>query len=606
MEDGSKNSILRNAIFIIGFILIAKLFLLQIVNPVYKLKAKNNVVKKIIQYPSRGLILDRDGKLLVYNDPVYDIYVQCNQMEAFDTLELCTLLQIEKLELKQRLSDACEQSRYKPIGLLRQVSQAQFASFQEHLYKFEGFSYESRTVRRYPFRGAPHVLGYMSEVDTQDIRISDEYYVPGDYIGKTGLEKMYETELRGKKGLSYVIVNVFNRLQGSFNDGANDLLPKAGANLYSTLDGELQKYGEDLMQNKIGSVVAIEPSTGEVLAYISSPTYDPNFLTGRSRGNNFRALAQDSLKPLYNRPVLAEYPPGSTFKPIMSLMAYERNLRSPQQGYTCVGGYKIPGHFLKCHEHPPLVAGRDAIRVSCNAYYCDVLRRQLHHDEYGSVEEAYDEWWNIMSGFGYGKKLSIDLNYENSGNLPTSAYYNRLYGKHRWKATTVISLAIGQGEILATPLQMANAISTIANRGYYYTPHLLKGFARNDTLRQSTKQRNEVNVQAENFEYVIQGLEDVFLNGTARAVYHPKIRMAGKTGTAENPHGDDHSLFVSFAPVENPKIAIAVIVENAGFGSTYAAPIAALMSEFYIQDSIAGNRKYIEEKILEADLIHKE
>ena len=598
--------ILRPMVIVIGSILLIKLFFVQVVDPSYKLQARNNVVKMKTEYPSRGLVYDRYGKVIVYNDPVYNIMVQYNRLGDIDTLSLCNLLDISPSEYQERIDRAKSRGSRRPTEFLRNVPPVIFARFQENLHRFDGFSFQKKNVRRYPYRGAAHVLGYISEVNEATIKASNDYYQPGDYHGMIGLERAYEETLRGTKGLRFEIVDVFNNVQGSFDNGSEDVIPIAGKDIIVSLDIELQSYGEKLMQNKVGSVVAIEPATGEVLAYISSPGYDPNLLSSRYRGRNYAVLATDSLKPLYNRPILAAYPPGSTFKPIMSLIAFEEGIRSPQSGYVCKGGFRIPGHMVSCHDHKPLTSGRDAIRYSCNAYYCDVLKKMLHSDQYDGVEDAYDTWSDYLGQFGFGHKLGIDLQGENRGNVPSKEYYNKIYGRNRWKATTVISLAIGQGEILATPLQMANSMAIIANRGYYYPPHLVKSYLQEDEQQIYQHERLTVDANPDYFETVVNGMEDVLLKGTAIWVKTDHLVQCGKTGTAQNPHGEDHSLFVAFAPKHDPQIAIAVIVENAGFGTTYAAPIASLMMEKYVNDSIAPSRAWIEKRMFKANLISDE
>ncbi len=599
--------ILRYIVIVIGIILLAKLFMIQVVNPSYKMKARNNVVKMRTDFPSRGLIFDRNGKIIVYNDPVYDVYVTTKKLQNLDTSKLCELLEITPLDFQERMDDViAAMSPRKPVAFVKNITTTKFAKFQEHLHEFSGFTYVKKNIRRYHYNGGAHVLGYISEVNDRVIDESNGYYNPGDYSGTIGLEKFYENELRGIKGIRYEIVDVFNNVQGAFRDGQEDIIPVAGTDLMSSLNIDLQVYGEQLMQNKIGSVVAIDPTSGEILAYISSPAYDPNLLSGRYRGRNYAALSLDTLKPLYNRPVSAAYPPGSTFKPIMSLIAFQEGIISPEDGYSCNGGYRIPGHTVGCHPHPPLGNGRDAIRVSCNAYYCNALNKLLHNDQYANVEEAYNVWVDYMYKFGYGHPIGVDLVAENKGNVQPAEKYNKIYGTGRWKATTIISLAIGQGETLATPLQMANTMAIIANKGFYYPPHLVRAQVVNDTAKVQRYQKVMVDVDASYFDYVVDGMEDVFISGTGRGVFKEGFPQCGKTGTAENPHGKDHSIFVAFAPKENPKIAIAVIVENAGFGSTYAAPIASLMMEKYLNDSISEDRKKIEERMFNANLISNE
>jgi penicillin-binding protein 2 len=606
-KEQNEYGILRYLVIIIGSILLAKLFMIQVINPSYKLKARNNVVNVRTEIPSRGLIYDRKGKTIVYNDPVYDVYVTIKQLEDFDTLKLCSLLEITPEDFQKRMDEVvAAMSPRKPVAFVKNITTTKFAKFQEHLHEYNGFTYVKKNIRRYPYNGAAHVLGYISEVNDKIIEESNEYYSPGDYCGTIGLEKSYEKELRGIKGIRFEIVDVFNNVQGAFKNGNEDVIPVAGIDLMSSLSIDLQVYGEQLMQNKIGSVVAIDPGTGEILAYISSPAYDPNLLSGRYRGQNYAALSQDTLKPLYNRPVSAAYPPGSTFKTVMSLIAFQEGIISPDDGYSCNGGYRIPGHTVGCHPHAALGNGRDAIRVSCNAYYCNSFAKLLGHEQYANVEEAYNVWVDYMHKFGYGHPIGVDLVAENKGNVQTAEKYNKIYGKGRWKATTIISLAIGQGETLATPLQMANTMAIISNKGYYYPPHLVRAQVVNDTAKVLRYEKIMVDVDAQYFDYVIDGMEDVFVSGTGRGVYKEGFPQCGKTGTAENPHGKDHSIFVAFAPKVNPKIAIAVIVENAGFGATYAAPIASLMMEKYLNDSISEDRKKIEERMFKANLISNE
>lgn len=604
MQKEEGNSLLYYIIWIVAVILIIKLFSLQVLTPEYKLKAANNVIKRHIVTPDRGYIIDRNGKLMVYNEAVYDLYVQANQLNDLDTLAFCDLVNISLADFRERIAKVRKESSRKSLPFIRQLTQSDFAYIHEHLHDYPGFSFEVSTVRSYPYNSGAHILGYISEVDQARIDASNKYYSPGDYVGMTGLEVVYENYLRGVKGLRNVIVDVFNNPQGSYLNGEEDVPAISGHDILTGIDIDLQKYGEELMKNKLGSVVAIDPKTGEILAYISSPSYNPNQLTGRYRGNNFRALLNDKNKPLFNRPINATYPPGSTFKPIMSLIAFQEGVKDPEESYSCIGGYQIPGHFVKCHEHTPIVTGRDAIRFSCNAYYCDVFRKVLQSNNYNSTEEAYIKWLSYLHSFGIGVPVGIDLYGEKKGNAPSNEYYNKLYGKKSWKATTIISLAIGQGEMLTTPLQLANSTAIIANKGYFYTPHIVKSIRENGEVKNLEVKKHYVDIEEKYFDQVILGMEDVLTAGTGRSVYDERIQMCGKTGTAQNPHGKDHSLFVSFAPKDNPKIVIAVVVENAGFGSTYAAPIASLMTEMYMFDSIADHRKHIEQRILEANLLN--
>ena len=604
LREGNS-SLLRPAIIIVAVIYLIRLFILRVGSPTYKMQATNNVIKKQTIYPSRGLILDRKGKVLVYNEAFYDIYVQKNAVKDCDTLSFCELLGIEKATFIKKMKNIA--TSQKPTVFLRQIAPLDFAKFQEHLFRFPGFSYKISEMRRFPYRSGGMLFGYLAEVDQKMIDESDHYYELGDYAGKTGMESYYEEILRGIKGSSLQIVDNLNRPKGVFKNGEEDQMPISGKDLVTGLDAELQKYGEELMKNKMGSVVAIDPRTGEILAYISAPTFDPNILTGRYFGNNYRVLNGDKYKPLFNRPIMATYPPGSTFKLAGSLIAFQTGTKMPEDGYSCHHGFRIGRHTINCHSHAYIKNGQEAISHSCNAYYCQVFKDLVSNDSaYGSVENAYKVWWDFMSSFGFGHKLGIDMNSEKSGNLPTANYYNKVYGKKNWKATTIISIAIGQGEVLATPLQMANEVAMIANRGYFYAPHIVKGYVENDTLKSFNYPKTVVPIDKKWFTPVIDGMELVVKSGTAAKVNMEELHMCGKTGTAQNPHGKDHSMFVAFAPKEKPTIAIAVVVENAGFGASFAAPIASLMIEKYMNDTIAKKRKPLEKRMLEAKLIYKE
>jgi penicillin-binding protein 2 len=487
------------------------------------------------------------------------------------------------------------------------VSTETYAHLQEVLYRYTGFYVQSRTLRKYSYPVAAHILGYVSEVDENVIE-SDTYYKMGDYIGKSGIEASYERELRGRKGLKTLLVDVHNRVQGSYLDGRLDTVAVPGSDLISTLDIDLQVYGEKLLKNKNGSIVAIEPSTGEILAMITAPNYDPSLLVGRIRTDNFRLLQNDTLKPLFNRAIMASYPPGSTFKPINGLIALQEGVITRGYQFFCEYGYYAPGVHVACHHFTSFNLPM-AISTSCNAYFCNAFRRILENKKYTDTSEAYKMWRSYLSAFGFGAKLGVDLNNELSGFVPETDYYNRYYGEGRWKALTVLSLAIGQGELGTTPLQMANMVATIANRGYYYTPHLIKAISNDASLiDQKYLEKRSSGVDSVHFEVIIEGMKGVVGDvegATARWVAIRDIEMAGKTGTAENPHGPDHSIFVAFAPADDPKIAIAVYVENSGFGSTYAAPAASLMIERYLKGEITN--KWLEDYILkEPELNAKE
>ncbi|MEN9449214.1 MAG: hypothetical protein RJA25_2504, partial [Bacteroidota bacterium] len=432
---------------------------------------------------------------------------------------------------------------------------------------------------------------------------SNGFYELGDYIGTTGIERYYDSLLRGEKGYSFQVVDVKNTYKGRYKDGKDDIQPIAGWDMVTGLDAELQAYGEQLMQGKVGGIVAIEPSTGEILAYVSSPGYDPNLLTGRYRRHNFNVLFKNYYKPLLNRPIQAMYPPGSTFKAAVALVMLQQHIHGEKWSWFCPGGYRVGNHVVKCHGVHGIPDVETALQYSCNSYFCKVYNDFIMDSTFASPAIGYQKWWDMMSQLGYGKKLGIDLYGEKKGNLPSVKYYNKIFGEGKWKASTIISNSIGQGEVLATPLQIANAMAIIANKGYYYSPRVGRSLIKEHQKLNITKQKITTNIDTVFYRYVIDGLEKVVLEGTARGAKIPDISFCGKTGTAQNPHGKDHSIFSGFAPKENPKIAIAVFVENAGFGATYAAPIASLMVEKYLHDTIATKRIPLQERMFKARII---
>ncbi|MDX2003121.1 MAG: penicillin-binding protein 2 [Chitinophagales bacterium] len=601
----------KRSYVIIGFILtvfvvyIARLFYIQVLDTTYRQVADQNVIKKETLYPNRGLIYDRNGKLVVINDAIYEIHVIPRQVKELDTLLFCKLLSIDKTFFVEQLAKATADSRYRPYLFLKHINPQQYATFQEYLYRFPGFFGKIRMVRNYPYRAAAHVVGYISEVSPQQIK-KNNYYVQGDYIGTNGLENTYEKVLRGVKGSKLIIVDKFNRELGPFDEGNYDTLAVSGLNLITSLDIELQKYAEDLMQNKKGSVVAIEPSTGEVLVMVSSPTYDPNLLSGRERGMYIKQFQHDTLMTLFNRPIMAsQYPPGSTFKPLNAMIGLEEGTLNVNTGYPCSGGYHMGSITVGCHAHPAAGNLTQGIMHSCNAYFCYTFRNIVDQGKFHNMDEALGTWNEYLYSFGLGKKTGIDMPGELPGLVPTPKLYNKVYGKGRWKSSTIISLSIGQGEIGMTPLQLANYMAAIANRGYYYTPHLIKKIEGDTTdLLKPYRVKHVTKVSRHNFDPIVEGLYQTCEQGTGRIARIEGYQVCGKTGTAQNPHGKDHSVFVAFAPKENPKIAIAVFVENSGFGATYAAPIASLVMEKYLNDTIAAPRLPLEKRMLEADLIH--
>jgi len=597
-----RKYVLSFVIIAIGIIFLLRLFYIQVMDDSYKLDAKNQAFRYVTDYPARGLIYDRNGKLMVYNEAAYDLMVVPKQIKQLDTLDLCSLLGIPKDVFLKKLNAAIAYSRYKESIFEKQISIETYATLQEKLYKFPGFYVQSRTLRKYPDGVAAHTLGYIGEVN-KNITEKDNYYKDGDYIGISGIEKSYEIELRGKRGLRIMMVDVHNREKGSFMNGMYDTLAIAGSKLTSSIDAELQKYGEQLLQNKIGSLVAIEPSTGEILAVITSPTYDPNLLVGRTRSKNYNMLLRDTiLVPLFNRALMAYYPPGSTFKLVNGLIAQQEKVLFPESRYPCARGYPVMGGKPGCHAHPSPLNLSQSVQHSCNSYYAFVFRSIIdNHKKYKTAEQGYEAWRNYVLSFGVGKKLNTDLPQELRGMVPSVKYYDKYFGKGSWKSSTIVSLSIGQGELGITPLQMANIMAIIANRGYYFTPHIIKAIDDKKFFKKEFATKNYTDIDRKYYDIMIEGMEQVVEAGTARVAKINDIAVCGKTGTAQNPHGKDHSLFVGFAPKVNPKIAIAVMVENSGFGATWAAPIASLMMEKYLTDTIT--RPDLEKRMFEGKLI---
>lgn len=599
MDIYSKRKYYVTAIFFaVGLIFILKLFGLQVISSKYKVSATNNVLREIVQYPARGLVYDRNGALMVFNKPAYDLLVTPREVERFDTLAFCRLLEITKEDLISGIQKARDYSTYKPSILIKQIPPESFAYLQEQLYKFKGFHTQSRTLREYANPSAAHVLGYVSEVNDADIQ-KDEYYKSGDYIGASGIEKTYEKQLRGIKGIKKQLVDVHNRIMGSYLAGAEDIPAKIGNNIVTTLDAGLQSYAEELFRNKKGAMVAIEPSTGEVLAMVSAPTYDPGLLVGRVRGANYNILSEDTLKPLFNRAIQAKYPPGSTFKIINTLIGLETGAITNGTRFACYGKATTP---LRCtHSHVSPANVTDAIRESCNPFMWNTFRSIIY--KYKTVAEGFNVWRDYVESFGVGQIISSDFPNALAGDLPSAEQYNKIYGKGRWSPLTIRSLAIGQGELGATPLQMANVSAIIANRGYYYPPHLVKEIE-NDTILSDFKVKHYLNISQANFDPIITGMEQVLKGNLAAVAGVPDVVMCGKTGTVENNQGSDHSVFTAFAPKDNPKIAIFVYVENGVWGARYAAPMASLMIEKYLNDTIASSRKWVEQKMLDANLLN--
>ena len=587
----------------VAIIYVIRLFFMQIMDEKYKEGAQINAFRRIIDTPPRGLIFDRNSEKLVGNEISYDLMVVPRNIRSFDTLAFCKILNIDTSEFNRRMKRAKTYSSYSPSLYAKRLSPQTYSYLIERMYKFKGFYIYPRTIRQYYTKSAAHSLGYIAEVNDNDMQ-NDEYYSIGDYIGRSGIEKSYEKELRGQKGQKVILVDNLGREKGSYQNGMLDVYAEAGKDIWSSIDRSLQEYGELLMQGKRGSIVAIEPSTGEILCLVTSPSYDPSLLVGQNRGENYMILHHDSInKPLFNRALAAMYPPGSTFKLVNALVFQQAGVVNDNTMYGCQYGFAYGNRKLGCHGHPTPLNVSGSVQHSCNAWYCRGLCNMLDsRRHYKSTKKAYQAWYDYVLKLGFGKKFDSDLPYETKGIIPTAEYYDKMYGENRWRATSIISISIGQGEICATPMQLANLAAIIANRGYYYPPHLVRAIAHKDSLNKRFTQKQMVGIDVKYFNNVILGMENAVLGGTARRASVPNIRVAAKTGTAENPPKKDHSLLVCFAPVEEPKIAISIIVENGGFGATWAAPIASLMIEYYINKSVA--RTDLEQQIIEGKITY--
>ena len=587
----NRSGIVKIIFLVVGIIFVGRLSMLQIFDKEYKEKAKNQSLRNITQYPARGLMYDRNGQLLVYNEAVYDLMVIPRMVKNLDTNYFCQSLGITREDFEERMHKAYVYSPYSASIFMKQISKEEFGRWENILYKFKGFYISKRTLRLYSKPIAAHVLGYVGEVNEHDIE-TKPYYKRGDYIGKSGLEASYENQLRGIKGQKIMQVDVHNREIGSYMHGQFDTMAVEGMNLYTTLDADLQEYAEKMMANKRGCIVAIEPSTGEVLTLLSAPCYDPNMLVGRIRGKNFVKLNEDISKPLFNRALQAQYPPGSIFKVAQSMVALDLGVITPNTGFVC-------DKVLGCHNHPSARSVAEAIKMSCNPYFYYTYRRVIQQGKYKNIYKdsryGLTVWREYMLRFGFGQRLDIDLPNVKAGNIPDTSFYNKWYGKDGWAFRTIYSNSIGQGEVEVVPLQMANLAAIVANRGYYYTPHLVRYYGPDSTRNPIYYEKHETGINKSYFDIAARGMYDVVhgAGGTAHKAAVPGISVCGKTGTAEN-YGNDHSVFIAFAPMDNPKIAVAVYVENAqGGGGTWAAPIAGLIIEKYIKGEV--ERKDVEE-----------
>jgi penicillin-binding protein 2 len=569
-----------------------RLFMLQITSDDYKKSADSNAFLKKIEYPSRGVISDRNGKLLVYNQPSYDIMVVMNEVgNRLDTLELCQALNITKEDFDSRMTTIKDRnknpgySRFTQQLFMSQLSDHDFSVFQEKMFRFPGFYVQRRSIRQYQYPFAAHVLGDVAEVSPADIE-EDDYYQPGDYIGKLGVERSYEKQLRGEKGMQILLRDAHGRVQGRYQNGKLDRRPVAGKNLTLSIDADLQALGERLMEGKIGSIVAIEPATGEVLCMVSSPSYDPRVMVGRQRSKSHRQLSQNVWKPLLNRSIMGQYPPGSTFKTTQGLTFMSEGILHPTHtAYPCGHGFNYKGLHVGCHGHASPLTLIPALSTSCNGYFCWGLYYMIGaKTKYGNVVNAMNTWRDYMVSMGFGYKLGIDLPGEKRGMIPNGQYYDNAY-KGSWNGLTVISIAIGQGEVTATPLQIANLGATIANRGWYVKPHVVKK-VQGEKLDTAYTHRHYSKAKRDAYDYVVQGMRASATGGTCHELAKYDFMACGKTGTAQN-RGHDHSVFMGFAPMDKPKIAVAVYVENGGWGATYGVPIGGLIMEQYINGKLS-------------------
>jgi penicillin-binding protein 2 len=601
-----RKYVIGGFIIIIALIFIGRLFDLQLNDAKYKRSADSNAFLKKTVYPSRGLIYDRNGELVVYNQPAYDVMLIPRDVQSFDTLDFCHTLNITPDELLRRFADmrsSAGYSSYTPQRLIAQLSAQDYGRLQEKLYRFPGFFIQKRILRQYKHPTAPNVLGNIREVSQADID-RDDYYAAGDYTGDLGVEKSYERYLRGIKGVEILIRDARGRIQGRYENGANDVKPVSGRDLTLSLDIRLQEYAESLMTGKRGAVVAIEPATGEILCMVSTPGYDPRLLVGRERGKNYKALVNDERWPLFDRALMGAYPPGSTFKPTQGLILLQEGIIDLNTAYPCYHGYINGGLRVGCHAHGSPLPLKPALQTSCNAYFCWGFKAMIdRRSKYGSSAKAFEVWKNHLVAMGYGYKLGVDLPSESRGFLPNDRFYNKFYGEGHWSANTIISVSIGQGEILATPLQIANLGATIANRGFFRTPHVVKAI-QDTVLPSSTDSLRYPGIERRHYEAVAEGMRMAVTGGTCRRAAIPDIEVCGKTGTAQNPHGKDHSAFMGFAPYQEPKIAVAVYVENGGWGATYGVPIGSLVMEKYLKGTIHPSRKGMETQMLNSSIFY--
>ncbi|MDE7381628.1 MAG: penicillin-binding protein 2 [Muribaculaceae bacterium] len=601
-----RKYIISGFICLIVSLYIVRLFSIQIYETKYKENAISNAFLRRTIFPARGLIYDREGRLIVFNKPTYDVMLIPKDVgNNFDTLSLCKILNITEDELRKRWEDMQNPrlnpgySAYTPQKLISQLTQEEYGRLEEKLYLFPGFFIQKRTVREYNTHAAGNILGNIREVSATDVE-NDHYYKRGDYTGDLGVEKSYEKALRGVKGVEILMKDAHGRIKGKYDNGNQDISPESGKNLTLSVDMSLQEYGEKLMAGKIGAIVAIEPSTGEILCMVTSPNYDPSLLVGKERGKNYSELVKNPFKPLYDRSLQAAYPPGSTFKPTQGLIFLQEGIVNTGTAFPCHRGY-VNGLRVGCHGHASPISLKPALQTSCNAYFCWGLKNFL--DKKGTkTGEQFEKWKNYMVQMGYGYPLGVDLPSESRGFIPNTEFYDKSFRGPNWRANSVISISIGQGEVLATPLQIANLSATIANRGWFYTPHIVKQIS-DSIIDEKYRKKRVPEIKKGYYETIAEGMRMAVLGGTCKTANLPGIEVCGKTGTAQNPHGKDHSVFMGFAPYHNPRIAVCVYVENAGFGATFGVPIGSLIIEKYLKGEISPSRKGIEERMFNSNTI---
>ena len=596
----NRRYFIGGSVIILILIFIARLFFLQIVSEDYKKSADSNAFQRRALYPSRGLIYDRDGKLLVYNQLSYDVMVVMREVKQLDTIDFCGTVGITKERFDERMDEIKNSRGYKQFAeqvFMSQLPENIYGVLQEKLYKFPGFYIRNRALREYGTSNAANVLGYISEVDSTDLR-NDNYYVLRDYTGRTGVERSYEKILRGEKGVEILLRDAVGRIKGKYEEGKNDVAPVSGKNITLSIDMDMQAYGEKIMQNKKGAIVMIEPATGEIICLVTWPTYDPNLLNGLQRGQNYRILERDPLKPLFDRSIKADYSPGSTFKPAQALIYLQDGVITKDKVYTCYHGYPLGGGRPACHAHYQPVTAQGAISTSCNSFFCWGLHDMLDRNpRYPTIQEAFEVWKGYMVKMGYGYPVGVDLPNEHRGFIPNSEYYDKILNNRRWLSGNIISIAIGQGQISATPLQICNLAATIANRGYYITPHVVREI-QDTPLDDQYVTPKYTGIDREYYEYVAEGMRNAVTIGSCQGLDYMGVEVCAKTGTVENPHGRDHSACIAFAPMHNPKVAIAVYVENGGFGRQVAVPLARLMLAKYLFGELSESDRWLETRML--------